>query len=116
MEKESDAALLVLTVTIFIVLHFLQSTTMAKKRNLSGLSSLELQLAYNSLLKLKNTFLYEESNDADLDEISPESFEQQIERILSLMKSKLETGMIRLIVKLNASSLLVTQLLQHDRG
>ena len=63
---------------------------MVKKRKLLGLSSLELRLAYSSLLKLKNTFLYEESDVTNLDEVLRKGFEQQIERTLSLMKSRLE--------------------------
>lgn len=60
-----------------------------KKRKLSGLSGLELQLAFNSLLKLKRTIMYEES-EGDLNEPAEESFEQQIDTMLSLMGSKLE--------------------------
>ncbi|KAF8237674.1 hypothetical protein L208DRAFT_1421509 [Tricholoma matsutake] len=64
-----------------------------KKRKLSGLSGLELQLAYSSLLKLKKTIVYEESeedSEADPNEPAPESFEQQVDTMLSLLGSKLE--------------------------
>jgi hypothetical protein len=64
-----------------------------KKRKLSGLSGLELQLAYSSLLKLKKTIVYEESEEdleVDPNEPAPESFEQQVDTMLSLLGSKLE--------------------------
>ena len=35
----------------------------SKKRKLSRLSGLELQLAYNSLLKLKKSIVYEEAEE-----------------------------------------------------
>ena len=58
----------------------------SKKRKLSGLSGLELQLAYNSLLKLKKSIVYEEAEE----EGPPEGFEQQVDTMLSLLGSKLE--------------------------
>ena len=54
----------------------------SKKRKLSGPSGLELQLAYNSLLKLKKSIVYEESEE--------EGFEQQVDTMLSLLGSKVE--------------------------
>ncbi|KAH7910224.1 hypothetical protein BJ138DRAFT_1009256 [Hygrophoropsis aurantiaca] len=62
---------------------------MAKKRKLSGLSALELQSAYNSLLKLKRNIVHEES-DEDPNESAPEGFERQVDKTLSLLGSKLE--------------------------
>ena len=59
----------------------------SKKRKLSGLSRLEVQLAYNSLLKLKKSIAYEEPEE---EEGPPESFEQQVDTMLSLLGSKLE--------------------------
>jgi hypothetical protein len=59
----------------------------SKKRKLSGLSGLELQLAYNSLLKLKKSIAYEESEE---EEGPSEDFGQQIDAMLSLLGSKLE--------------------------
>ena len=56
----------------------------SKKRKLTGFSGLELQLAYNSLLKLKKSIVYEE------EECPPEGFEQQVDTMLSLLESKLE--------------------------
>ena len=70
-----------------------------KKRKLSGLSGLELQLAYSSLLKLKKTIVYEESeedSEADPNEPAQESFEQQVDTMLSLLGSKLEGPQVRL--------------------
>jgi hypothetical protein len=64
-----------------------------KKRKLSGLSELELQLAYSSLLKLKKIIVHEESeedSEADPNEPASESFEQQVDTMLSLLGSKLE--------------------------
>jgi hypothetical protein len=63
------------------------NTVSSKKRKLSGLSGLELQLAYNSLLKLKKSIVYEESEE---EEGPPEGFEQQIDTMLSLLGPKLE--------------------------
>ncbi|KIJ51002.1 hypothetical protein M422DRAFT_204014 [Sphaerobolus stellatus SS14] len=66
---------------------------MSKKRKLSGLSSVELLLAYNSLLKLKKSIVYEESEEdsgADPNEPAPEGFEQQVNTMLSLLGSRLE--------------------------
>jgi hypothetical protein len=59
----------------------------SKKRKLSGLSGLELQLAYNSLLKLKKSIAYEESKE---EECPPGGFGQQVDMMLSLLGSKLE--------------------------
>jgi len=52
---------------------------------------LELQLAYNSLLKLKKSIVYEESEqETDPNEPAPEGFEDQVDSMLSLLGSKLE--------------------------
>ena len=59
----------------------------SKKWKLSGLSGLKMQLAYNSLLELKKSIVYEESEE---EEGPPEGFEQQVDTILSLLGSKLE--------------------------
>ena len=59
----------------------------SKNRKLTGFSGLELQLAYNSLLKLKKSIVYEESEE---EECPPEGFEQQVDTMLSLLESKLE--------------------------
>ena len=64
-----------------------------KKCKLSGLSGLELQLAYSSLLKLKKTIINEESeedSEVDPNESVSESFDQQVDTMLSLLGSKLE--------------------------
>jgi hypothetical protein len=63
----------------------------SKKRKLSGLTGMELRVAYNSLLKLKKAIVYEESEEEeDPDAPSPESFEEQVDTMLSLLGSKLE--------------------------
>ena len=60
----------------------------SKKRKISGLSGLELQLAYNSLLKLKKSIVYEESEE----EGGPlESFEEQVDTMLSLLGTRNQT-------------------------
>ena len=61
-----------------------------KKRKLAGIGGVELQLAYNSLLKLKKSFMYdetEEESEVDPNELAPESFEhwQQVDKMLSLL-------------------------------
>ncbi|KAG2072105.1 hypothetical protein BDR04DRAFT_1117313 [Suillus decipiens] len=58
-----------------------------KKRKLSCLSGFELRQAYNSLIKLKQTAVYEASEEKDPDE---EGFEEQIDTLISLLESKLE--------------------------
>ncbi|KIJ06849.1 hypothetical protein PAXINDRAFT_19947 [Paxillus involutus ATCC 200175] len=64
---------------------------LSKKRKLSGLTGMELRVAYNSLLKLKKAIVYEESEEEeDPDAPSPESFEEQVDTMLSLLGSKLE--------------------------
>jgi hypothetical protein len=60
-----------------------------KKRKLSGLSGLELRFAYERLLELKKTFVFEESEDAVTTD-RDSGFEQQIETTLSLMKLRPE--------------------------
>ena len=63
----------------------------SKKRKLSGLTGLELRLAYQSLLKLKKSIVYEESEESEeSEEDPPESFEEQLDRMLSLLGSRLE--------------------------
>ncbi|KAG1727127.1 hypothetical protein EDB19DRAFT_1750969 [Suillus lakei] len=61
------------------------------KRKLSGLSGLQLQLAYNSLLKLRQTIVYEASKEEE--DSNEEDFEQQIDTMLCLLGSKLEGPM-----------------------
>jgi hypothetical protein len=62
-----------------------------KKRKLSGLTGMELQLAYTSLLKLKSALVYEESEETeDPDEPAPETFERQVDTMIALLGSRLE--------------------------
>ena len=59
-----------------------------KKPKLAGIGGVELQLAYNSLLKLKKSFMYdetEEESEVDPNELAPESFEQHVDKMLSLL-------------------------------
>jgi hypothetical protein len=68
----------------------------SKKRKLSGLSGMELRLAYERLLELKKTFLFEESEGTSITD--RDNFEQQIETTLSLMKSRLEDPQVWLLL------------------
>lgn len=64
----------------------------SKKRKLSGLSGLELRMAYDALRKLRAGFVLvdEESEpEADKNEPTPEGFEEQVDTMLSMMGSKL---------------------------
>jgi hypothetical protein len=66
-----------------------------KKRKISGLSGLELQVAYNSILKLKQSIVYEESREEE-DPNAPalESFEEQVDTMLFQLGSKLERPLV----------------------
>jgi hypothetical protein len=72
------------------------SRTPPKKRKLSGLSGLASEIAYNSLLKLKDTLVYEESEEGGPGEPAPEGFEQQIDTMLALLGSTMEGPQVRL--------------------
>ena len=61
-----------------------------KKRKLSGLSSLELQLAFNAVLQLSKSFIYIEEEGATNQEGEQDSFEGRVFDILALFKSRLE--------------------------
>jgi hypothetical protein len=54
------------------------------------MSSKELQLAYKSLLKLKKSIVYDETEESEEEEGLSEYFEQQVDKMLSLLGSKLE--------------------------
>jgi hypothetical protein len=64
----------------------------SKKHKLSGLSGLKFQLTYNSLLKLKKSIVYEESEEEE--EGPLEGFEQQVDMMLSLLGLKLEGHLV----------------------
>lgn len=58
-----------------------------KKRKLSSLSGFELRQAYNSLVKLKQTVVYEAPEEEEgPDEEGPE---EQIDMVISLLESRL---------------------------
>jgi len=59
----------------------------SRKIILSGLSGQELKLFYSTLLKLKKSIGYEESEE---EQGPPEGFEQQFDSLISLLESKLE--------------------------
>ena len=61
-----------------------------RKRKLSRLSGSSLEIAYNSLLKLKDTLVYDESEEEGPGEPVPGGFKQQIDTILAFLGSKME--------------------------
>ena len=78
---------------------------------LSGLSGLDLQHAYGSLLKVKKTIVYEESEeDSEVD--------QQVDTVLSVeVEAGRASGMTRVTKWLSTNSLpAVSCLLQRDCG
>ena len=72
---------------------------MAKKRKLSGLSGLELTLAYQSLMKLQTSISEElEDEDAEDDKAQAqknELFEQHLAGMINLMQSRLDGPQVR---------------------
>ena len=65
----------------------------SKKRKFSGLSGLELRMAYDALRKLRASFALvdeESESEADTSELTPEGFEEQVDTMLSVMGSKLQ--------------------------
>lgn len=61
----------------------------SEEHELSGLSESELQHVYNCSLKLKKSVVYQKSEEHP-NRPAPEDFEQQLNRLLSLLRSKLE--------------------------
>ncbi|KAK2459448.1 hypothetical protein APHAL10511_008534 [Amanita phalloides] len=61
----------------------------SKKCKLSSLSGLELWLAYNTLLKLKESIVYEESEGGE-EGPAPEHLKGRVDAMLALLRSKLE--------------------------
>ncbi|KAG2336610.1 hypothetical protein BDR05DRAFT_953227 [Suillus weaverae] len=70
-----------------------------KKHKLSGF---ELRQAYNSLIELKQTAVYEASEEEDPDE---EGFEEQIDTVISLLELKLEGPKFFTFSSMNATDL-----------
>lgn len=72
--------------------HTLVALMSSKKRKLSRLSGLELQMAYNALLKLRASFVLDEESESEVDpnEPVPEGFDEQVDTMLSMMGSKLQ--------------------------
>jgi hypothetical protein len=68
------------------------SFPMTKKRKLSGLSSLELQMAFNSLYKLKQCFIYEDISEEEtaLNKPPVPDLEEEIDKMLFLLGSRLD--------------------------
>ena len=69
------------------------ATLRPKKCKLSGLTGLELQMAFKALLKLKSMITYKESEEVvDLNKpaCGPEIFKQQVDMMISMLGEKLE--------------------------
>ncbi len=94
----------------------LGSTSSRKRRRVSGLTGLELRLAYNSLIKVKES-LQEISVPTSDDEASevpenpqgliamPTSFEEALHTMLTMMESKLDGPHVCLHRSLSQASL-----------
>ncbi|PPQ98006.1 hypothetical protein CVT26_003068 [Gymnopilus dilepis] len=68
------------------------SMSHSKKRKLSGLSGLELRMAYEALRRLKSSFVSaDEESDSEADPDAPalEGFEDQVDAMLTMMGSRL---------------------------
>jgi hypothetical protein len=61
-----------------------------KKRKFSGLSGLELQLAYNAVLKLKETFSYVESVNPEGALVPNDDFDQRVLEILAIFEARMK--------------------------
>ncbi|KAG1853915.1 hypothetical protein DFJ58DRAFT_883197 [Suillus subalutaceus] len=60
------------------------------KRKLFGLSGLELQFAYEGLLKLQKSLVYDYDEEEEEEGRAPEKFGEQLKNMVSLLGSKLE--------------------------
>ena len=90
-----------------------------KKRKISGLSGIELSMAYSSLLNLKKAIIYQ-SEDVGSAEVQAPSqkgdmFDEQLEGMIRLMQSKLSEPQVRCgFYTWLVSSAAVVCLFQHD--
>ncbi|PBL04137.1 hypothetical protein ARMGADRAFT_1158053 [Armillaria gallica] len=66
---------------------------MGKKRKLSGFSGAKLLSAYDSLIELRKKFQYEvvDEQAEDVESAKADRFEEQLDKLLSLMEPKLQT-------------------------
>jgi len=62
---------------------------MAQKRKTSGLSGLELQLAYQSLKTLQSTIVFEEQEPSADDDREPD-FAEVVTDLLEMMRARLD--------------------------
>jgi hypothetical protein len=60
------------------------------KRKFSGLSGLELQLAYNAVFKLKETFSYVESVNPEGALVPNDDFDQRVLEILAIFEARMK--------------------------
>ncbi|KIL63616.1 hypothetical protein M378DRAFT_164290 [Amanita muscaria Koide BX008] len=61
-----------------------------KKRKFSGLSGLKLQLAYNAVSKLKETFSYVESVNPEGALVPNDDFDQRVLEILAIFEARMK--------------------------
>ncbi len=66
---------------------------MSKKRKISALSSAKLLSAYDSLIELRKKFQYEvvDEQAEDVESANADRFEEQLDKLLSLMEPRLLT-------------------------
>ncbi|KAF9486035.1 hypothetical protein BDN70DRAFT_847029 [Pholiota conissans] len=78
-----------------------------KRRKFSGLSGAELQIAHDALVRLKQTFIMEESDDQTdpSDESTGPTFDVQIDEMITMMENKL-----------HENSQVFAEFLQYDHG
>ena len=71
-----------------------------KKRKFSGLSGLELQLAYNAVFKLKETFTYVESVNPEGAQLGPnDDFDQRVLEILAIFEARMKVPQARVLLR-----------------
>ena len=79
-----------------------------------------MQVAYKSLLQLKQSLIYVScEEEADPNEPLPETFEEQVDAMLSLLQSKLEGPQVCVKfceITFLSSLFAVSQFLQYDYG
>ena len=84
----------------------------AKKRKISGLSGLELELAVTQLRKLRSSFLVEDVPESD--PMPADTLVDEIDSLVGKLESRLNDPLVRLLVghlAYRLSSLLVTLVL-----
>jgi hypothetical protein len=67
-----------------------------KKRKFSGLSGLELESAYNAVLKLSEAFSYLELDDPEGALVPNDDFDKRVIEILHIFEAMMTTPQVRL--------------------